>query len=272
MIERRTVITTPTRVFTTGTRPLLVRCEGNREWVLKHCDGQKHTMCNELLASRFAQNWGISTPDISLLVIPDEFLPSIEGYNFPKRFFSAPCFGSGYIRTCSEINKTMIPLFEKPTFRRKIHEKADFLLIALFDIWLSNEDRNHGNPNLMLNIGDNKAYHFVAFDHNSIFNSNSLRYGIYEINGDDTLINSEFTGFLFRKGKALVALINDLEEKFYLCVERCKDNLPDILSQIPPEWTINIEELEELLVNNIFSEEWIARCITAFRTFIQLYV
>jgi hypothetical protein len=65
--------------------------------------------------------------------------------------------------------------------------RVSFLMIALFDIWISNEDRTENNFNLLYDA-DRKL--FVPIDHTSIFNGNNLDKGPEQITINESIINS----------------------------------------------------------------------------------
>jgi hypothetical protein len=145
----------------------------------------------------------------------------------------------------------------------KIENKSDFLKIALFDMWLSNEDRNTNNFNLMLNPAEN-GNHFYAIDHEAIFNSNNLENGIYQINEVDSILNADLAKVLYKKSPKLTSEVENLLENGYLCVLECRENLDSILSSVPMEWDINIEEKNTLLQERLFSDKWLVETIDNF--------
>ncbi len=81
--------------------------------------------------------------------------------------------------------------------RKTFKNKADYLKIAFFDIWLSNEDRNQGNYNLLIDIENENQ--FVPIDHDAIFNTGNLDKGLYLITLEDSLIYSGIFKSLFPK-------------------------------------------------------------------------
>lgn len=254
----------PDEIYLTAGNPLLVTCNDLEYWICKHSrDSSK--LLNELLGSFFASTWDLKTPQISLINVQIEHIPNnIQGLNF-----KIPSFGSKYINSSKEVDATILPMFEDASFRRKVKNKNDFLFISLFDIWLSNEDRNHNNSNLLIDFSLPNEIYFTVFDHDSIFNSNSLKSGLYQINNFESLINTKLTNILFRKGTNLVNVVDNLVEKFYLCVKKCEENLTGNLELIPTEWGIDIELLENNLRKNLFTQEWIESCENNFRTLIQ---
>lgn len=256
---------------TNGSSPMLVTCDDFRDWVCKY-DRSSKNLFNELIATKFAQIWGIMTPEISLIRVKKEHVPFEKYPKIQSSLFDKECFGSLYLESSKEVDLSLISLFEESSFRDKLSNREDFLKIALFDIWLANEDRNHNNFNLLLYIGPNKMNFFYAIDHVNIFNSSFLNYGIVDITEDESIIKTELAKILFKNSKKLTQIVNNLVENFYLCIHECYDNLDEIFALVPESWGINKEEYKEKIIQNLFTEEWAKGCERNFREFIQSFI
>jgi hypothetical protein len=256
-------------MFTTGDNPLLITCTDMSDWVCKHGRLYSSSLFNEVIGSTFAVLWDLKTPQISFVEVLIEHLPKEHLNTVQPAFFNKPCFGSLYIEDSQVIDKTLLPSFRTSAFRSKIANKNDLLRIALFDIWLGNEDRHHGNSNLLLDQTLPNEYYFNAFDHGAIFNSNALNYGIQLISDNESIISSDLTKILFRKGKVLTEIVDNIVRNFYLCTLNCEHNLSIILADIPVQWGLNIPNLETLIRNNLFRDDWKHECENHFRALIQ---
>ncbi len=264
MLETLRTLHKPEKIFETAGNPLLVLCNDFRNYVCKH-SAHSSKLVNEIVGSYFAGCWKLRTPKICLIEVQKEHVPNhLQGIHFAK-----PCFGSQFISASKEIDATVLPMFDDPTFKKKIANKNDFLMIALFDMWLSNEDRNHNNSNLMIDISSTDQFYLTIFDHDAIFNSNSLHRGVFQINDFDSLIYSQLANKLFSKGPALVNIVDNLVEKFYLYAQLCKENIDELILLFPPEWGVNGEDYKNQLLDNIFDPQWLKACETNFRTIIQ---
>lgn len=264
MLKVLNTIHEPEKIFETAGKPMLVTCNDLELWVCKYYrDSNK--LVNELLGSKFAECWNLKTPEVGLINVNVDHVPN----GIPFRSFEKPCFGSKYISASKEIDNTVLSLFQDYNFRRKIANKTDFLKISLFDIWLSNEDRNHNNSNLLLDVSNTSEIYFLVFDHDSIFNSNSLNRGLFQINDFETLINTRLANILFRNNSRFVNTVENLINNFYICIKECEDNITEILQFIPQEWEINTSLLEKQLRDNLFTKDWLDDCISNFRTIIQ---
>jgi hypothetical protein len=151
------------KIFNTaGSSPLLVSCDDFNDWVCKYDKFPKY-LFNELIASEFAKLWNINTPETALINVKSEHIPYDKFPQLQPSYFEKECFGSLYLKNTKEIDLSFIPLFREKSFRDKIQQKSDFLKIALFDIWLANEDRNYNNFNLLLHFSPNNIYIFLCY-------------------------------------------------------------------------------------------------------------
>ena len=264
MLKTLKTLHKPDKIFDTGGNPLLVMCDDLEDWVCKH-SRESSKLVNELLGSCFAKHWQLHTPEISLITVSKDHIPSkIQAANFNKH-----CFGSQYIKKSKELDYPTFGMFDDYNFRRKVVNKDDFLLICLFDIWLSNEDRNHNNSNLLLDYTDLGKIRFTVFDHDAIFNSNNLNLGVYQINDFDSLLYSELGGKIYRNKQTLVKAVDNIMEKFYICVSICEDNLKEIIHLIPDSWEVDRNLLEHRLTDNLFTNKWLKECEFNFRSIVQ---
>ncbi|MDW8850987.1 HipA family kinase [Flavobacterium sp. MMLR14_040] len=260
------------KVFDTqGSSPLLVTCEDLRDWVCKYDRFPKY-LFNELIASEFAKLWDIKTPETSFIKVKSEHVPIDKFPQLQSMWFEKECFGSLYLENSKEIDHSIISMFEDKSFRSKLSDKTDFLKIALFDIWMANEDRNYNNFNLLLYVSSEKLNFFYAIDHVNIFNTSFLDYGIAELTEDDSIIKTDLAKILFGKNKKLTEIVNNLIQKFYLCTEKCQDKLDEILDLVPESWNINKEQIRDRIIQSLFSDEWKAQCEANFRGFVQSFI
>lgn len=256
---------------TPGSSPVLVTCNDLNDWVCKY-DKFPIYLLNELLAYEFARIWGIKVPETAIIKVKEEHVPIDKFPKLQKINFKKECFGSLFLKDSKELDITTLALFKEKNFRDKVHDKSDFLKIALFDIWLSNEDRNHNNFNLLLNLSPEKYYFFYAIDHVSIFNSSNLDYGLYQINEFESIINTDLAKVLFSKNNKIKDIVNNLVENFYLCKTECKDKLSEILQKVPSSWNIDLDYIKNKLNESIFQEEWNKSCENSFRQFVQSFI
>lgn len=245
-----------------GSSPVVVWADDLEFYVAKY--GKPHDLFNELVGAAFARIWEIPVPATALIQVNPDHQPA----GFSKKQFELPCYGSHYLQYAKDVNELLTTWQEKPHELNKIQNKEDLLKIGLFDIWVSNEDRNHNNTNLLLNPTD-AGFQFVAIDHVNLFNSNSLEHGVYHINEFESLISTDYVKMLFKRGTRLTALAEFLEEKFYLYTRKCLRDLPKILRQVPPEWKIDVSAKEELIRKQLGARIWLEETVYHFRLFLE---
>ncbi|RYU93822.1 HipA family kinase [Emticicia agri] len=253
------------RVFPTGDKPVLVICNDLNEWVCKYRDAQK--LANELVASEFAKIWGIKMPQTALVKISQSHIPVGKFPNLNYQLFQKECFGTIYLADSKEIDKATLPMFKEKGFANRIKDREDFLKIALFDIWLANEDRNHNNFNLLIHSNA-----FYAIDHTHIFNTNSWENGMSQLTEEDSIIKTNLAEILFKKSGNLRAAVDILSDKFYLYCQECENRIDEIGNLLPESWLINREEYKRKMRSTIFSNDWKRNCEDNFKTLINIFL
>lgn len=259
-------------IRTSGSNPVVVLTEGIEEFVCKY---STNTPANKLLIEylgySFAAIWNIPIPQAKLVNILQEHIPDhILGNGIQRRSFEIPTIGSLNYPESKEMDKTLIASWQaRKAQLRKIQNKEDFLKIGLFDLWLSNEDRNHNNFNLLIQPTDRGAQ-VMAIDHEKCFNSGIIdpNRPIYQLTGDESILTTEIIPLLFRQGIELDTIIDSILDEFPVLVAECQAQMAQLMQHIPPSWGINTERLEEFLNNNIFAQEWIDETSPNFRQYI----
>ena len=152
---------------------------------------------------------------------------------------------------------------------RRIKNKNDLLKIALFDIWLSNEDRTTNNYNLLLQAVKGGYSILYIIDNTEIFNS-SMAYSqsLEQIAQCDSILNSDLSTLVFKNNSEIVREVDVLLKEFPIFTKSCQNNLKSILSQVPEKWHINLQSYETK-INTIFTEDWLKICTHTFREYIQ---
>ena len=257
-------IQTADRKFDTQTRPILIGCDDMNDYVCKYGTGNgfaKRLFC-EYLAANFMRIWELPIPNYSLVNINPEHIPA--NFAIPNASFTQTCFGLMYNRNYTELTRlnelNIASAFKNSSF------KLNLLKIALFDCWLSNEDRNDNNYNLMFDLVND--YQLVAIDNEGIFNSRTFNNPIYSLNYNDSILNGVFAQKLFNKKDLTPNIIEELKTFFYLCVQNCEQSKNNILSNVPENWQIDTASVNGKLLE-IFSNDWKNESFSTFQTFVQ---
>jgi hypothetical protein len=255
------------KVYDTGCKPLLVHASDLNFYVCKyHMSGIfADKLFREYIAASFAKEWGIHVPEFSAVTLYKEhLLPELGIRSINLKY---PCFGSLYNREYKEIDQFLYAMsnYEKGKFA----DPNEFLTIAFFDLWLSNEDRHSGNFNLFLSVEDDGT-HFLAYDHEQIFNGGNLERGLTVLTEEETLLSSPLLLRIFsRKELADQERVALLKKKWYVSINQCKEVLEPILGQTPNEWHIDLETQLSLMKEQLFSEQWQEECRQKFLEYIQ---
>ncbi len=244
---------------TKGSRPVRVLCNDLNYYVCKyHSDkGFPFTLFNEYLAVCFLKIWKLQVPEFAFVRIKREHIHQI---NYPYHYFENICFGSKYMGEFKEVDKLFL---ETPRIRKEnINARDTFLRIGLFDIWLCNEDRHYENFNLMYNL---KSDQFVPIDHVCCFNSLTLDKEPYLISTNESILSTPFLSRFF--SRTLQTNNNEIRlkviEEFNFNVNRCHEELDNILANMPLAWESNVTYLKSRL-DFLFSEPWVRSCSEYF--------
>mgnify|MGYP003636696425 FL=1 len=263
-------IEAPSKLYETNTRPVLlsVADEGFNSYVVKHNSGRLpcEKLACELIAYYFLSLWGINTPRAAIIEVDPDHVFDIRSTAHQPRFFKVPCWGTYFHSESTEF----LQFFEElPYYERdKFNNATDLLRIVLFDIWLGNDDRTANNPNILI-VSTQRGFEFWPIDHEAIFNGNNLGKGLYELGEYDTLLYHPAVKKLLGKTLKDSVLLNELVEEAYVCIERCQQNIPEILSFIPVTWQLDKTKLEHLLRSQLFTEIWLRKLRNTFLSLMQ---
>ncbi len=250
------------KLKSSGSAPIVFMCDDINYYACKY--GKPNDLFNEYLGASFCKIWEIPVPDFSFVNVEQEYVPS----GIPKANFAYPCFGSFYLEHAMDVND-FLHTWEGNYYEiDKIFNKVDLLKIGLFDLWLSNEDRNHNNANLLINPTID-GYQLVAIDHVTIFNTSTLNHGLVQLSENESILNTKLCNILIKRGAKLNQTLLELEENFYLCVKECSKKFAKILNEVPNEWNIDIVEREKLIRKNLFDDTWTNQTVSHFRTILE---
>lgn len=262
-------ISSPEKVFdTNGSKPALILCDDLDFYVCKYNripGTEAKKLFHEYLAGSFARLWKLAIPEFKFVHVDPQH---IDGHNYLQpAFFRTPCFGSKYNNRLSEIDEFYGE--RMVSMKKQFGYRHEFLKIALFDIWLANEDRNFNNYNLLIDIENQNR--FVPIDHDAIFNTGNLNNGLVLLADNETLISTDITRRLFTtKELRDQDYLEEIKNEYYICTSVCKQKLTQILSEVPEEWNVNITDYQNLLEANLFDDLWIRSCFIHFTELIQL--
>ena len=160
------------KIYQTGDRPVLVLCSDGYHYICKYKlpGGAANKLANELIGGQFARLWRINTPPVSLITNDSIIWESGSVSHDP----SAHLLGSRMLENVCDLNEMNCDQVKVVTRTLK-----QILIIALFDLWLSNEDRTCNNYNLLYDLRQDSI---VSIDYAGIFNSGIIDRPIYQLN------------------------------------------------------------------------------------------
>jgi len=252
-------IQTADRVFDTGgSHPILITCNDNNSYVCKYHSsiGEAKRLFSEFVGAYFLKLWDLAIPDFALIKVKREHIP----IDFNIRInHNITCFGSKYNSSYIDINQTN----DKIAYPNK----SDLIKIALFDIWLRNEDRNFNNYNLLVDVESNR--NFVPIDHEQIFHTNNFN-DFNPIEYHESLIGSDLVKNLIKFKDVSGEFRTNLKTYFVTKVQLCKENFVNIVEQLPQDWSINSKLLESAIFTKIFSDIWQNESFDLLLQFLQM--
>ncbi len=202
---------------------------------------------------------------MKLVNLKREHVPeNLLGMGLTYRGIQNDLVGSKLLTDVTEIVDSLSEGISDSELRK--FDRKEFLKIALFDIWLSNDDRNTGNMNLPMGINEASIVP-IAIDHEKIFNSGSPLVKIYELSFEDSLFYSKLYHRLFKSRKKYLSIIEEISSSLHHYQARCFENLQKIVDSIPEEWGYHSDEIFESLKQGIFSEDWLTTVKRTFQEF-----
>lgn len=255
------------KTYNTGEEPVLVACNDHQSYICKYTrySGSANKLVCELIGAIFAKTWMLHTPEIAIVKVRREHIP----HNMSGSYFSIPILGSQQQQNVVDITPATVPLIIP-------NEKLcrQLLQIALFDLWLSNEDRNANNANLMYDmVNDN----IIAIDYGCCFNTATFDFPLSLLTESESILCSDlFSHISCSTPRERILQMADvlLNIEFPSYIHDCQigtvvvqwdDSANEELECdfIPTAWNINREHLTHK-IEELLSDEWVARVREGF--------
>jgi len=248
MTKQLTSIAPVSRQYNTGEQPVLVTCSDGCDYICKYTlsSGSAYKLVCELICNRLAQIWGLNTPDFAQVSLLQEHQQSL---NISIRS-NKLCIGSLFLTDVIDLTK-ISQLAVDPSEQNL----RELITIALFDLWVANEDRNWNNFNLMIDINDNR---FIPIDFGCAFNTSTFDYPLSQLTQSDSLMYSDLFVSIAHQHTYLFTetFFSELHSRFIYNVRECQDQIDDIIRTIPQEWQIPQDIISSKL-NELFTPQWL---------------
>lgn len=245
------------RRFDTGDRPFLVMGEDSLKYLCKGArfGNGSYGLARELVGTVFAGKWGLTDSKISLVrLLPQhsDGLTSTEDY-------SLPCLGRLWIENAVEISDR-----NHSYIRTGYDAMISVMKIALFDLWMANEDRLNNNLNLLYSFETGKI---IAIDHAGIFNT-GFSAPLLSLSLTDSVLYSDFFSNLAGCRAPASSDMRELESFFQECTDSCEQSVSDVRKMIPESWGIRFADFDDLC-GFIFSSGWRRTVLETFNNILQ---
>ncbi|MFV0218377.1 hypothetical protein OBK23_01635 [Empedobacter falsenii] len=267
MIPTKIIGSVIKRYTTDGHSPYLVLDEDYDKIILKTKNNINDTISiqKEYLCSLFLDYWKINKPELYLCNINPE-LYKILVEDDPRFKLSDYYFGCEFLENQFELNSLFSFTGKRPL---KNFSCLDSLIhIALFDIWIENDDRKPTNNNLLCNINNSK-FEIYPIDHAFTFASLSfdiLSPKYLSFSDNDSILYSDVGISIVKSLNINDIWLKQLKESFYLCTKSIENNIEVIFNTIPSYFAIK-EEDKRIIKDYLFSE---VRLEEAFNTLLYI--
>ena len=244
--------------FNTGEEPMLVKCSDLNEYICKYMRSLStpYKLVCEVIGAELAYEWGLKIPMFALIKIhPEHWTP------FITINLSAPAFGSQLQKSVIDITSSWDNVIQTSSYLQ-----LQLLNIALFDIWVSNEDRNWNNANLMYDTASNGL---IVIDHGCILNTATFDYKLSLLTENESILYSNLAHVILKD------ISTELSEKFLLELkanftkfrDKKDEIIGKILESIPINWNVRIDMVISKM-NELFDQKWMDDC---WKTFVEYF-
>ena len=260
-------ITVLREIKTEGHSPLEVVADNYKNYFIKSAQNKNpcYFLINEFLCHYLLKCWNIPTPDIAAITLDPKLIPLNFSDRHKKQFYNQICFGSQSIKDAIDLNE-FFNATKKPEFK-KFYNPEVLFQIALFDIWVENDDRKPTNNNVILQPIEGR-FNILAIDHAFTFSSmkyEDLNPDLISSSYNDTILLSHFGQSVKKRTKRSKQWIEEIKENYYLCIRNCQQNFKEISKCIPKHLGFDLR-LQGTLHNFLFNEKQNREVFTEFTT------
>ena len=238
--------------YNTGDEPVLVLCSDKRQYICKYMRSSAtiaYKLACEYIGAQLAAIWKIHTPPVAFVnILPAHW----ETVNVPHSL-SAPAIGFQKLDNVIDIT---------PTFTQIAANKKtlmQLLKIALFDFWITNEDRTYNNANLLYDL---KNEDLVSIDYGGILNNVSFDYTSQQLTETDSILCADLSAHLLASVsvKEIEKALPILKADYQQIVNAARKKIESISQEMPKEWALPankvLDKLKELVEPKWVEETW----------------
>ncbi|MFN8776988.1 MAG: HipA family kinase [Flavobacteriales bacterium] len=260
-------------VLETGQRPVKVACTDFSDYICKYPRlTPSHSLMTEWICAHAARDSSLYVPEFDLVsVLPEHAPGNLIPQLLPGARLDLPMFGSRHTGGM-DMDKRMLRMLASNRYKSKLEQRDQLLQIALFDIWVANEDRHGNNYNLLL--GDFKGkYRWMVIDHGACFNSQAgLNQVLAPLSFEESLISSELFAIVFQKPPNFVSRIHAVCNELENWRKNALQHVEQWVVDAPEQWGIDRSAWLAFLRDRWLSDEWTAQTQETFLAHTQLLI
>jgi hypothetical protein len=238
--------------YNTGDEPVLVLCSDKRQYICKYMRSSAtiaYKLACEYIGAKLAAIWKINTPPVALVNI----LPAHWETVNVTHSLSAPAIGYQKLENVIDIT---------PTFTQIAANKKtllQLLKIALFDFWITNEDRTYNNANLLYDLENEDL---VSIDYGGILNNVSFDYSSQQLTETDSILCADLSAHLLASVtiKDIESALPILYAEYLRSVNTARKQINSISQEMPKEWALPtnkiLAKLTELVEPQWVEDTW----------------
>ena len=235
------------RSYRTGEEPVLVSCSDRNVYICKYMrsSAAAYKLACEVIGNQMAEAWGIDTPRAAFVKIAPAHW---------QDFGKLPHSSAMTIGSCRRENVMDITPTNYSFVSSNRNVLRQLLHIALFDLWIANEDRNANNANLLYDIGKPGL---ISIDYGCILNTATYEYPLSPLTGTDSILSSEL--FCHLRSCAtdtdIRTIVSEMKRTYADRLTECQARVPVILDAIPKSWNIPASLIQAKL-SELFDLRW----------------
>ena len=248
----------PAKIFLgTAYNPISIRAEDFQFYVTKpQTTPNDETVLREWIGGHFLKLWQLPVPDFAIIDVNPAHIPDGLHRRLTAYEFSRPAFGSRYVPDATYVNETDAKAGAYQV--RQTNVATELIQLALFDLWLANNDRNWNNYNLLYRFPPHAR--FLPIDHEKLFDHGPPGSELsLQTDNENLSATPVFGAFVSRSQIRIHLQEGTTRQAFLIKVEDCRQALPDILDEMPHEWSRLCPSLIDRCAQTIFDRGWLDR-------------
>lgn len=252
------------KVYDTGDKPVLVECNDLNSYVCKHNNGRTPAkkLFVEWISHGLLNGIEIALAKREIVHVKEEHTLK-SGICQPIFFKDMPLFATRFLNEALEWSQFNLK------DKKLIINKKDLIKIAVFDLWMANEDRSFNNFNLLTHPTEN-GLEIVPIDHGACLNSLmfSDQNRLQSLSYNESLIDTEEFRILVKPILKSMKDADEFIESLYVCMPALKKIYDEQVIAIPKQWKIP-KSFSDDLKDNLFHKEWLNETKLQFLSYIK---